>query len=85
MHIVRDPATTTGVSFIIKKRTGITKMLKKNARLLTILDGPYPHSASIEALEADHLLLLGGGIGITGLLGWLSVHPNVELAWSVKA
>jgi predicted ferric reductase len=82
---VKDPATTTGVSFIIKKRTGITKMLKKNARLLTILDGPYPHSASTEALEADHLLLIGGGVGITGLLGWLSIHPNVKLAWSVKA
>jgi predicted ferric reductase len=82
---VKDPATTTGVSFIIKKRTGITKMLKKNARLLTILDGPYPHSASTEALEADHLLLIGGGVGITGLLVWLSIHPNVKLAWSVKA
>jgi predicted ferric reductase len=82
---VTDPKHTTGVSFIIKKRTGTTKMLNKNTRLLTILDGPYPHSASTDALEADHLLLLGGGIGITGLLGWLSVHPNVKLAWSVKA
>lgn len=82
---VKDLATTTGVSFIIKKRTGITKKLNKNAQLLTMLDGPYPHSASSEALEADHLLLLGGGIGITGLLGWLSVHLNVKLAWSVKA
>jgi predicted ferric reductase len=80
-----DPATTAGVSFIIKKRTGMTKMLNKNARLLTILDCPYPHSASTDALEADHLLCLGGGVGITGLLGWLSVHPNVKLAWSVRA
>jgi ferredoxin-NADP reductase len=31
------------------------------------------------------LLCLGGGVGITGLLGWLSVHPNVKLAWSVRA
>jgi predicted ferric reductase len=82
---VEDPTTTTGVSFIIKKMTGITKMLNKNARLLTILDGPYPHSGSTEALEADRLLLLGGGIGITGLLGWVSIHPNIKLAWSVKA
>ncbi|KAJ4359399.1 hypothetical protein N0V95_002230 [Ascochyta clinopodiicola] len=82
---VTDPASMAGVSFIIKKRTGMTKMLQKNARLLTILDGPYPHSASTDALEADHLLLLGGGIGITGLLGWLSAHRNIKLAWSVKA
>jgi predicted ferric reductase len=87
-RVVRDVAdrvSTAGVSFVIKKRTGMTNMLRGNAWLLTILDGPYPHSASTEALETDHLLLLGGGIGITGLLGWLSVHPNVKLAWSVKA
>lgn len=82
---VTHPESTTGVSFIIRKKTGITKMLNRNARLLTILDGPYPHSVNPEALEADHLLLLGGGIGITGLLSWLSVHANVKLAWSVKA
>jgi predicted ferric reductase len=80
-----DPTTAAGVSFIIKKKTGMTKMLNTNARLLTILDGPYPHSANADALEADHLLLLAGGIGITGLLAWLSVHPNIKLAWSVKA
>jgi predicted ferric reductase len=82
---VTDSATTTGVSFIIKKRTGITKMLNRNGRLLTILDGPYPHSVDADTLRTDRLLLLGGGIGITGLLGWLSVHPNVKIAWSVKA
>jgi predicted ferric reductase len=82
---ITDPTTTAGVSFIIKKKTGLTKMLNANARLLTILDGPYPHSANTEALETDHLLLFGGGIGITGLLAWFSVHPNVKLAWSVKA
>jgi predicted ferric reductase len=82
---ITDPKTSAGVSFIIKKQTGLTKMLNTNARLLTILDGPYPHSANADALEADHLLLVGGGIGITGLLSWFSVHPNIKLAWSVKA
>lgn len=86
--VLRDAThldTTAGVSFIIRKKTGITKMLSRNARLLTILDGPYPHSVSPEVLEVDHLLLLGGGIGITGLLSWLSFHTNVKLAWSAKA
>ncbi|KAH6611938.1 ferric reductase like transmembrane component-domain-containing protein [Boeremia exigua] len=82
---VTELLSTASVSFIVKKRTGMTAVLKSSARLLTFLDGPYPHSASADALEADHLLLLGGGIGITGLLGWLSAHPNVKLAWSVKA
>jgi predicted ferric reductase len=86
--IARDithPTTTGGVSFIIKKKSGMTRTLNTNARLLTVLDGPYPHSASTDALETDHLLLLAGGIGITGVLAWLSVHPNTKLAWSVKA
>lgn len=81
---VTDSATTAGV-FFIKKRTGMTKMLSRNARLLTILDGPYPPSASTYALDIDHLSLIGGGVGITGLLGWIPVHTNVKLAWSVKA
>ncbi|KAJ4382039.1 hypothetical protein N0V86_002366 [Didymella sp. IMI 355093] len=82
---VSDHSPTASVSFIIKKRSGITRLLNRNARLLTILDGPYPHSAPGDALEVDHLLLLGGGIGITGLLSWLSVHTSVRLLWSVKA
>jgi predicted ferric reductase len=84
-HDITFPITAAGVSLVIKKKTGMTQMLNTNARLLTMLDGPYPHSANTDALETDHLLLLAGGIGITGLLTWLSVHPNIRLAWSVKA
>lgn len=35
--------------------------------------------------KVDHLLLHGGGIGITGWLSWLSVHTNVVVLWSFKA
>lgn len=83
-HVAKSE-TTTGLSLIIKRKTGMTKMLNRKARLLTILDGPYPHSASTDVLESDHLLLIGGDVGITGILGWISSHPNVKLAWSVKA
>lgn len=82
---ITDTTTAAGVSFIIKKKAGMTKMLNANARLLTILDGPYPHSANADALEVDHLVLLAGGIGITGVLSWLSIYPNIKLAWSVRA
>lgn len=30
------------------------------------------------------MLLIGGGIGITGLLMWANAHVNVKLAWSLK-
>ena len=30
------------------------------------------------------MLLIGGGIGITGLLPWINNHLNTKLYWSVK-
>jgi Ferric reductase like transmembrane component len=86
--VVRDAAGavgTTGVTLIIKKNTGLTRLLKSHGRLLTLLDGPYPQNSSSEILKCDHVLLIGGGIGITGLIAWVHAHPNVKLAWSVKS
>jgi ferredoxin-NADP reductase len=37
-----------------------------------------------ETLKCDRVLLIGGGIGITGLLSWIKLHANLKLAWSVK-
>ncbi|KAF1984279.1 hypothetical protein K402DRAFT_406240 [Aulographum hederae CBS 113979] len=79
-----QPATTAGVSFYIKKGTGCTRHLRTTTSLLTLLDGPYPSSSPSAILKCDRLLLIGGGIGITGLLPWATAHPNVKLAWSVK-
>ncbi|KAF3935622.1 hypothetical protein ABW19_dt0204976 [Dactylella cylindrospora] len=76
---------TAGVTFIVKKNTGLTKLLRQNGSLLTLLDGPYPQTPSSEIMTCDHVLLIGGGIGITGLVAWIHAHPNVKLAWSVKA
>ena len=70
---------------IIKKNTGLTRLLKSHSRLLTMLDGPYPQNPSSEILKCGHVLLIGGGIGITGLIVWIHAHPNVKLAWSGKS
>jgi hypothetical protein len=51
------PTTAAGISFILKKKTGMTKMLNTNARLLTILDGPYPHSATPMLSVHSHIKL----------------------------
>ncbi|TVY42513.1 Ferric/cupric reductase transmembrane component 1 [Lachnellula cervina] len=86
--IVHDAAAavgTAGVSLIIKKNAGLTRLLKSNNRLLTLLDGPYAQSHGSEILKCDHVLLLGCGIGIMGLIAWTRAHPNVKLAWGVKA
>lgn len=76
---------TTGVTLIIRKNTGLTRYLKSHNRLLTMLEGPYAHNPSSNILKCDHILLIGGGIGITSLLPWIRAHPNVKLAWSVKS
>ncbi|KAK5059984.1 hypothetical protein LTR84_009867 [Exophiala bonariae] len=76
--------TTIGISLFIKKNTGMTKHLKNHSKLLTFLDGPYPKYSSKSLLDCDRVILIGGGIGITGLLAWLNVHPNVRLTWSMK-
>ncbi|KAL8702615.1 MAG: hypothetical protein Q9201_004221 [Fulgogasparrea decipioides] len=78
------PITTAGLTLFIRKSTGSTRSLKAHDRLITLLDGPYPNHSSTAILQCDRLLLLGGGIGITGLLPWVDNHPNVKLCWSVK-
>lgn len=75
---------TAGISLIIKKNAGMTHNLQKHSRLLILLDGPYPKYSSKEVLKCDRILLIGGGIGITGLIAWINVHPNIKLAWSMK-
>ena len=79
-----DGDSTAGITFFIKKSTGMTKFLKANDSLLTLLDGPYPNNSTKSTLRCDRLLLVGGGIGISGLLPWLNIHPNAKLCWSVK-
>lgn len=79
-----DINTTAGITLYVRKSTGMTRLLQKHASLLTLLDGPYPNNPPTTVLGCDRLLLIGGGIGITGLLGFLNAHVNVKLAWSVK-
>lgn len=80
-------AATTGtdsVSIYVKKHAGITSRLREGAGLPVLVDGPYRGSWSREVLKCDRVLLIGGGIGITGLLSWAHAHPNVKLAWGMR-
>lgn len=76
--------TTAGITLFIRKSNGMTKLLKGHDLLLTLLDGPYPNNSTKSVLKCDRLLLIGGGIGITALLSFVSNHTNVKLCWSVK-
>lgn len=62
----------------------MTKSLRADDRFLAFVEGPCPNSPTRELLRCDRLLLIGGGIGVTGLLPFVNNHWNVKLAWSVK-
>ncbi|KAJ3161548.1 hypothetical protein HDU88_007281 [Geranomyces variabilis] len=80
-----EPVFTNGVSLIIKKSAGLTRLLKSDRRLLTFLEGPYKQNTTAHILACDRVLLIGGGIGIMGLAAWTPAHRNVKLAWSIRA
>lgn len=80
------PSSSAGITLIIKKNQGLTRLLQRDGSLLTLVDGPYPQHASASLLQSDRLVLIGGGIGITGLVAWAHAgHRNVKLAWSVNS
>ena len=75
---VHESTSIAGLTLFIRKSKGLTKSLKSQECLLTLLDGPYPNNPTTSTLQCDRLLLIGGGIGIT------TSHSNVKLYWSVK-
>ena len=76
--------STAGVTFFVRKSTGMTNVLVERENVLTFLDGPYPNNPIDSILKCDRLVVVTGGIGISGVLPWLNAHPNAKLYWSVK-
>jgi predicted ferric reductase len=74
----------SGITLFIRKSAGMTKALRANDSLFTLLEGPYPNSNHSTILKCDRIILFAGGIGITGTLPWTSAHHNIKLCWSVK-
>lgn len=75
---------SVGITLYVRKSAGTTKALCAKKNLLVFIEGPYPNNSIREVLSCDRLLLIGGGIGITGILPFANTHWNVKLAWSVK-
>lgn len=89
INIQSRPALKTGVRIYVKKHKGVTSRLSTRRNVATLLEGPYHnHNPSTTAnsgvLACDKLLLLAGGIGITGVVSWIHSHHNVKLYWSVR-
>lgn len=94
----QPPSTHSGLTLYIRKSTtkGLTSHLRptttSTTTLPTLLDGPYPStSAPAGPRQPDRILLIAGGIGITGVLPHLSfgtsfnTDTTVALYWSLKA
>lgn len=76
--------TKPGLTLFVRKSAGMTGLLKAHKGLLTLLEGPYPSNPTRAVLQSDRLLLIGGGIGITGLVPFFWCHSNVKLFHSVR-
>ncbi|KAK0651111.1 ferric reductase like transmembrane component-domain-containing protein [Cercophora newfieldiana] len=74
-----------GVTLYVRKSAGLTSLLASHQSLLTMLDGPYPSNHTAAVLKTDRLLLIAGGIGVTGVLPFIARHGNVKLAWGLRA
>ena len=75
---------SNGITLYIRRSTGLTRHLQATNNLLVFVEGPYPNNHTKTILRCDRLLLISGGIGITGVLPFAHSHWNVKLAWSVK-
>ena len=73
-----------GLTLYIRRSAGATKHLAAHDSLFTLVEGPYPNNPTREVLRCDRLLLVCGGIGITGALPFVNNHWSVKLAWSVR-
>ncbi|KIX93597.1 uncharacterized protein Z520_10775 [Fonsecaea multimorphosa CBS 102226] len=82
--VEHDAYKNSGLTLFVRKKVGMTRSLEMRDGLLTLLEGPYPCNPTKDVLQSDRLLLIGGGIGITGLLPFVWCHPNVKLFHSVK-
>ena len=83
-EVVQNARSDISLTLYVRKSTGTTKNLAAIENLLTFVEGPYPSNSTSQVLQCNRLLLIGGGIGITGILPFVNNHWNVKLAWSVK-
>ena len=75
---------TAGLTLYVRISNGMTRTLRTQKNVLTFLEGPYPNNSTSAVLRCDRLLLIAGGIGITGILPFVQNHRNAKLAWGMK-
>ncbi|KAE9375350.1 hypothetical protein N431DRAFT_463438 [Stipitochalara longipes BDJ] len=73
--------TKPSISFIIRPEHGVTKHLhnyllksKKASKISVMIEGPYGSAPTTKFRNADTILAIAGGIGITSILGYLQLY-----------
>ncbi|TKX22013.1 ferric/cupric reductase transmembrane component-like protein 6 [Elsinoe australis] len=80
-------AATSGIRLYARRHKGLTRSLAAQASQTVLLEGPYHnHNLALpdSVLHCDRLLLIAGGIGITGVAAFAAAHPRTKLYWSVR-
>jgi predicted ferric reductase len=68
------------ISFILRPEHGVTRHLhnrllkSRKEKISVIIEGPYGSAPSTKLNHADTILAIGGGIGITSILGYLQLY-----------
>jgi predicted ferric reductase len=77
------------ISFILRPEHGVTRNLhtrllkSRKAKTAVIIEGPYGSAPSTKFRNADTILAIAGGIGITSILGYLQLYLS-ELEKGLK-
>lgn len=84
IHGERDNrARELGLTFLLRKRSGLTSSLASLTSLPVLVESSYGHQPNL----SDHttLVCVVGGVGITAVLPMLRSHPGrVRLLWGVR-
>jgi predicted ferric reductase len=68
------------ISFILRPEHGVTRHLHKRLlksrkeKISVVIEGPYGSAPSMKFNNADTILAIGGGIGVTSILSYLQLY-----------
>jgi len=75
---------TLGLTFLIRTRSGLTKLIRNHLTLPVLVESSYNQHVSTS--NYPYLVAIGGGVGVTALLPYLRQHVGVsKLYWGVRS
>lgn len=77
-------SATIGLTFLLRSRLGVTRLLRKHASLPVLVESAYgPHE---DLSEYALLICIAGGVGISACLPYLRAHAGAtKLFWAARS